>query len=396
MKKKITAILSVFMFVISMFIMVPPIKVQASATGIISGGTYIIVNANSQKLLDCYGAGNANNTNVVQCINWGGTNQQWIITSLNNDYYKISPKHAQDKNLDVLSSNIANGQNVGLYQNSSSGPYASSKWRIVNNQTRKNFFNIYAGNSDIALATTGYSFADEVNVAIWNYTTGNGYNDEWLIIPVETAYYRTIKQQIELSKCFSWAFPSYEEHIVALAHTNMPFYRKFGISFSPNYTLLGNIPMDFCPYGYSTYCSPPLCNANSFCHPEYDAYMNHHKNFDHNNKYILGHVSRQAGHIRSPIFCSSYLCSGYHATNPGGVGYVDDRSATVNWSVLSSNHVTNVRLLQHEMSHVFGLNHHNPPRTCIMSAGYDDNYNYNLPNIWCSECISNFQRNLTF
>ena len=51
---------------------------------------------------------------------------------------------------------------------------------------------------------------------------------------------------------------------------------------------------------------------------------------------------------------------------------------------------------QHELSHNFGCvdGECTTGSSCIMNGGFDNNSSYNLSNIWCSNCIADFDASL--
>jgi glucuronoarabinoxylan endo-1,4-beta-xylanase len=81
----------------------------------ISEGTFNIINRNSGQYLDCYNFGTTDGTNVVQWSGTGNTNQQWEITAVGDDYYRLSPVHAPDEALDVADYSSSDGANVQLW-----------------------------------------------------------------------------------------------------------------------------------------------------------------------------------------------------------------------------------------------------------------------------------------
>ena len=60
------------------------------------------------------------------------------------------------------------------------------------------------------------------------------------------------------------------------------------------------------------------------------------------------------------------------------------------------NFAGSVRVIQHELSHNFGCvdGECTTGSSCIMNGGFDNNSSYNLSNIWCSNCIADFDASL--
>ncbi|KRF43556.1 RICIN domain-containing protein [Paenibacillus sp. Soil787] len=92
-----------------------------------SNGKYKIINSNSSKLLDVYGASTVDGRTVNQWTDNGGLNQQWSIVDLNNGYFKIVNKNS-GKVLEVNGGSTADG---GVVDQWTYNGGANQQWNIV-------------------------------------------------------------------------------------------------------------------------------------------------------------------------------------------------------------------------------------------------------------------------
>ncbi|RKI41769.1 CHAP domain-containing protein [bacterium D16-51] len=90
-------------------------------------GYYTISNVNSNKLLDCFGAGKANGTNVQQYASNNTSAQRWKVTSVGNGYYTLSCK-CNGLFIDAAGGIGANGTNIQMY--AANGTLAQ-RWKLV-------------------------------------------------------------------------------------------------------------------------------------------------------------------------------------------------------------------------------------------------------------------------
>jgi len=93
---------------------------EASATPILTSqpvpdGTYTLAPANASSLrLQATGTANGANVNIGTAT--GATNQQWVLTSLSGNIYKLVPASATAQGLDVNGQSTSPGSNVQLWQ----------------------------------------------------------------------------------------------------------------------------------------------------------------------------------------------------------------------------------------------------------------------------------------
>lgn len=148
-----------------------------SATDIVSGATYTLVSAvNNSSVLDVASSGTTNGTKVQL---WGSNNsnaQKWVITSLNNGYYKLQPANAPTKALDDSGSSTANGTQQVIW---SYGGTSNQQWKITS--VGNGYFTLSpacAPNS--CLDVNQSATADGTKIQLW---TANGSNaQKWKLV----------------------------------------------------------------------------------------------------------------------------------------------------------------------------------------------------------------------
>lgn len=152
-------------------------SVGGGVTDIVSGATYLLVSAvNNTSVLDVEGAGTTNGTKTLLWSNGGGDNQKWIVTSLGNGYYKISPKHAPSMALDVAGGGTVNGTQIQIY--TANGTNAQ-KWKITS--AGGGYFTLSPANAVSSnLDVNGGSSSNGTKIQIWTTNTGNA--QKWKLV----------------------------------------------------------------------------------------------------------------------------------------------------------------------------------------------------------------------
>jgi hypothetical protein len=144
--------------------------------GIVSGGTYKIINRNSGKLLDVDNGSTADGANVLQWSDNGGSNQRWVITNTSNGYTIKCVKSG--KLLDVDNGSTANGANVlQWFDNGGS----NQRWNIVD--LGNGYYKLLNVNSNKALDVYENQTNDGANVIQWS--DNGGYNQQWQLVRVQ-------------------------------------------------------------------------------------------------------------------------------------------------------------------------------------------------------------------
>ena len=140
--------------------------------GIVSGGTYKLVNRASGKALDVNNSSTADGADVIQWGYSGGNNQKWVLTDTGNGYKIINANSG--KALDVYKSSLEDGADVIQWTDKGQ---SNQKWNLVD--LGNGYYQVVNVNSGKLLDVENGSISDGGNVIQW--TSNNGYNQQWQI-----------------------------------------------------------------------------------------------------------------------------------------------------------------------------------------------------------------------
>lgn len=173
----------------------------------------------------------------------------------------------------------------------------------------------------------------------------------------------------------------------------LPFKNKFNISM---YYTTGVIPItlpeDSCPQGLWRQCTN---SCSSVC-------AQHHKSFDRELEHLK--VNWKAMNSLNVVLSAANLCyNGSHDDRYYGLSNLNGKMAIVRFfsgirpiDKIDGYRFGNIRTIQHEISHLYGVPDGgcNANESCIMNGGFDHNQTFALGNLWCSNCVAKFNRNL--
>ncbi|WP_338690377.1 nucleoside hydrolase-like domain-containing protein [Haloferula helveola] len=142
-------------------------------------GTYTIINRNSGKALDIFGAVASDGANVVQWAPNGGDNQKWVVEHLTGDTYSIRSALDYAFSLDVFGWSTVDGGDIKTWTH---GGGANQQWVIQSRGDIYNTFTVGSVHSGKVLDVVNLSFADGANVQQWTNT--GSLNQEWYFEPV--------------------------------------------------------------------------------------------------------------------------------------------------------------------------------------------------------------------
>jgi len=189
-----------------------------------------------------------------------------------------------------------------------------------------------------------------------------------------------------------WVFPVAEANLL-IRDARLPFYNRWNINLhrvsTERITSSTLFPENGCPRSVDLQCTTATCGSH--CRTQ------HHKNWDRNMDALRSNW-RPAGRLRVALTSDNALCdsrTGGHRRSPFlGLG---DPGGTLSMNLANrAQPIRNVRIIQHEISHNYGLIYQPPcpPGTlCIMSSGFLNEPNMNLVNIWCPACQRMMQLN---
>lgn len=141
---------------------------------VISGATYKLINAGSNKALDVANGGTANGTNVQIWDDNGFNPQKWTITKNSDGTYKLL-NVGSNKVLDVANGGTADGTNVQIWD---SNGLSAQKWNI--NLNTDGTYTLINTGSGKALDVANGGTANGTNVRIW--TSNGSASQKWQLI----------------------------------------------------------------------------------------------------------------------------------------------------------------------------------------------------------------------
>jgi len=176
----------------------------------------------------------------------------------------------------------------------------------------------------------------------------------------------------------------------------MPFLNRWNIKLKPTFLNTSSFPTDSCTLPSATECNSGICGAN--CYPD------HHKNITRNLEYLRDQLAPLPLYKSSDLFLGVTACkicwqkNGVHNTYILGLSYTTGKQGMV-LNNKTRGQMLNVRVIQHELSHIYGCTSDSkaqctPYKDCIMSGGFDQIKQYDLPSIWCDHCSEEFNRAL--
>jgi hypothetical protein len=211
-----------------------------------------------------------------------------------------------------------------------------------------------------------------------------------------TAYAATtVDITCQMDASYRSEYTSYVSNMTStMANVEYPFSNKWGITFNETYMNINNLPIDSCSLAYGTACTTSSCGSSCVNSSSSD---NHHKNM-YRNFYKVEDDIPITGYDLMLTASASSMCynkDGVHSTGILGLGYVGGEYTFVKNNTTRGMKL-NVRVIQHELSHNFGCvdGECTTGSSCIMNGGFDNNSSYNLSNIWCSNCIADFDASL--
>ncbi len=178
------------------------------------------------------------------------------------------------------------------------------------------------------------------------------------------------------------------------ANVQYPFNNKWAITFNRTYMHIHNLAIDSCPLAYGTGCNTTNCGSRCV---NTSSTNNHHKNMYRNYYQVINDIPITGYDLMLTVSASNmcYSSGGSHSTGILGLGAVSGDYSFVKNNTTRGMRL-NVRVIQHELSHNYGLhdNSCSANENCIMSGGFDNNVNYNLQSIWCTSCTNSFDSSL--
>ncbi|GGW07360.1 hypothetical protein GCM10010230_51680 [Streptomyces narbonensis] len=150
----------------------------AEAATVDTNASYVLVNRNSGKALDVYGASTADGARVSQWTRNDGTNQQWQFADSGGGFYRLKARHS-GKVLDVAGASTTDGAAI---QQWADGNGANQQFRLADSDA--GYVRLINRNSGKAVEVQGASTADGANVV--QYTDWGGANQQWQMVKLSS------------------------------------------------------------------------------------------------------------------------------------------------------------------------------------------------------------------
>lgn len=418
MKKKLLSVLLVLSIVLSACVFSMPALAANNFTDISShwAKTYIEYVANTKGVME-----GQNGSTTTFAPNSNLTRGEMVmilgkVCGIKESVWKENPQ----KFSDVPKSNkfyayVAWASEKGITSGTSSTTFSPNN--SITRQDFAVFFDRYATAFPIVLEQTiAYpSFSDQSEISAYAVSavrrvaqakimTGSGgkFNPKKTITRAECAvavynFYiryaskeaipsRTVKVAVGLTNSFGKKNSSPTSAASTIFNNaKKPFLNRWNINLTPNYHNLTNLPEDKCS-NWDTVCG---ASCGTCRNSDTTAETNHHKNWYRNFYYLKSNMSNYNSSIRI-VMTAADLCSTdktLHDKHWAGLTLDDFCLNKMRFGVTN-----NVRIVQHEMSHVFKCPDHGNTDgfLCIMSGGFDNNTTYDLPNLWCPSCTGKF------
>ncbi len=154
---------------IGMLFAVKPAPAEAATVD--GNAWYVLINRNSGKALDVYGASAADGARVSQWTRNDGANQQWQFVDSGGGFYRLKARHS-GKVLDVAGASTADGAAI---TQRTDGNAANQQFRLADSDA--GHVRLINRNSGKAVEVQGASTADGGNVV--QYGDWGGANQQW-------------------------------------------------------------------------------------------------------------------------------------------------------------------------------------------------------------------------
>ncbi|MEW2331629.1 endo-1,4-beta-xylanase [Micromonospora chersina] len=136
---------------------------------------YVLLNRNSGKALDVYGASTADGARITQWTRNNGTNQQWQFVDSGGGYYRLKSRNS-GKVLDVSNRATTDGAPVIQWTDANA---TNQQFQLADSG---GYLRLLNRNSGKAVEVQGAATTDGANIV--QYTDWNGANQQWQLVRV--------------------------------------------------------------------------------------------------------------------------------------------------------------------------------------------------------------------
>lgn len=150
----------------------------ADAATVDTNAWYVMVNRNSGKALDVYGASTGDGARVTQWTRNDGANQQWQFVDSGGGFYRLKARHS-GKVLDVAGASTVDGAGIQQWADHNG---TNQQFRLADSDA--GHVRLISRSSGKAVEVQGGSTADGGNVV--QYTDWGGANQQWEMVKLSS------------------------------------------------------------------------------------------------------------------------------------------------------------------------------------------------------------------
>ncbi|MEW2331628.1 family 43 glycosylhydrolase [Micromonospora chersina] len=150
---------------------------EAAAASVDTSAWYVLLNRNSGKALDVYGASTADGARITQWTRNNGTNQQWQFVDSGGGYYRLKSRNS-GKVLDVSNRATTDGAPVIQWTDANA---TNQQFQLADSG---GYLRLLNRNSGKAVEVQNAATTDGANIV--QYTDWNGANQQWQLVRVDT------------------------------------------------------------------------------------------------------------------------------------------------------------------------------------------------------------------
>jgi hypothetical protein len=147
-------------------------------TGLLTNGSYKIMNRNSGKAMELAGAATTNGASIDQMPFTGGSHQKWTLTHKGANQYVITSGLTSSKAIDESSYNALSGDYIQTWT-SASPSTSNQRWLIM--PADSGYFKIMSANSGLVLETVAGANTNGAIIDQSEYTGGG--HQQWAFLP---------------------------------------------------------------------------------------------------------------------------------------------------------------------------------------------------------------------
>ena len=254
---------------------------------------------------------------------------------------------------------------------------------------------IWTSNNNLVATVdnSGVVIARSTGTATITVRAGNGQFSDTSTVRVTNAR-RNVTVRMYYHETFRREFQN--NHIqtanTIIDNTGIAFDRQFNIFLSRqpgrNIPIAPLMPIDECHLGPHAPCGPHCVTRHTCSVVNLNFFQNPNNNI-FSRQTDLG-VMAVSAHLTHPDAGAGNGTAWGAGFAPGRTSINDFRATPPPNNLNIPNALTyNVRLLQHEISHNFGIPDHDcePGEPCVMRLNFFNNPNFNFTTIWCSRCV---------